>query len=348
MIDRKAQLQFLLVLLIGIGILSFFIFKPFLPTLLLAGIFAIILYPLYKKILTHLKGNQGLASTVTILISIVCIVVPILLLSTQIFKEAVQLYGSITEGESRQTIIVEAIQSTGATLENVIPGAGTFFTNLSNNLDVYIKQTLAWLIEHLGTALSKASTLLLNLFVFFVAFYYFLRDGKSLLSKLVELNPLEEKDTRGIFDNTYLAVHSIIKGSLLIALIQGLLTVIGLLIFGVPNAILWGTVAVVAALIPSIGTSLIVLPAVLYLFMIGDTFGMIGFGIWGIVVVGLIDNLLRPKLVGTALELHPLLILLSIIGGLIFFGTIGIFLGPIVMSLLFVCVSTYRNILHRS
>ncbi len=348
MISNKIQLQFLLVLLIGILVLSFFIFKPFLATLVLAGIFSVILHPLYKKILHYFGNREALASLATVCISIVCIVVPLSILGAQIFQESAQLYTSLSQGESKQNVLIATLESTGKTFEKIVPGTGRFFTNLSNNLDVYVKQGLVWLIEHLGVALSGFSALLLDLFIFFISLYYLLRDGEKLKQAITKLSPLNDKDDSIIFDRLQLAVNSVIKGSLLIALIQGTLVAIGFTIFGIPNSLLWGTLTIIAALIPGVGTALIIIPGVIYLFVAGSMFSALGLLAWGILAVGLIDNILGPKLVGHNLQLHPLFVLLSVLGGLVFFGPIGLFLGPITMSLLFAFLSVYVYLSHQN
>lgn len=348
MVDSKLQLQFLAILLIGVLTLSFFIVQPFLITLVMAGIFAVSLEPLHKKILHLVHGHRITASLLTVFVTVVCVLVPLVWLFTEIFKEAVQLYGALAKGEGGRSLLVSAIDGTGRTIENFIPGAQNFFTTLSGNIDVYLKQGLAWLVDHLGVILSQVSTWMLDLVVFFISLYYLLKDGDSFLATVLKISPLDKKDTLIIFDRLHQATNSVIRGSLLVALLQGLLTTVGFWVFCVPNALLWGTVTIFAALIPGIGTGLVLIPGILYLFVIGNMFGTIGLSIWAVVFVGLVDNILRPKLVGDALALHPLLILLSIIGGLVLFGPIGLFIGPIIMSLLFAFIHTYGDILQRA
>lgn len=346
MLNRKIQLQFLLVLLVGVLIISFFIFKPFLATLILAIIFAVVLQPLYKKLLERTKHNETLASLATVFISIICILIPVTFLGFQIFQESAQLYNSLSLEGSKQNIIITVLESVGKIVGNIIPGTQTFFTNLSTNIDVYVKQGLVWLINHLGVALSGVSTLLLDLFIFFISLYYLLRDGPKLKESLIKLSPLDDKDDTIIFTRLESAVNSVIKGNLFIALTQGVLTAIGFTIFGIPNSILWGTLTAISALIPGIGTALIIIPGVIYLFVIGSTIPAIGLLAWGVLAVGLIDNILGPRLVGHNLQLHPLFVLLSVLGGLAFFGPIGLFLGPITMSLLFAFISIYVYLSH--
>jgi predicted PurR-regulated permease PerM len=347
MVDRKLQLHFLLILLLGAFVVTFLIIEPFLLTVILAGIFAVTLSPLYKKVLTTFHNKKTLASLVTVTITVVCMLIPLLLIATQIFRESVDLYGSVTRGEGSKNLIMSAINGTGRIFESFLPGTGEFFSSFSDNIDVYLKQGLSWVIDHLGMLLSGVSVWVLDLFIFFVSLYYFLRDGDKLLKSVIKLSPLDKEDMKAIFKRIHLAVNSVIKGNLFIALIQGALTAVGFGIFGVPNALLWGAVAVITALIPGVGTGIILLPGVLYLFISNNMFGTIGLTLWGVIIVGLVDNLLRPKLVGDALSLHPLLILLSIIGGLFLFGPIGLFLGPIVMSLLFAFLDTYGDIMGK-
>ena len=128
------------------------------------------------------------------------------------------------------------------------------------------------------------------------------------------------------------------------ALIQGILTAVGFALFGVPNPTLWGSVAAIAALVPSVGTALVLFPAILFLYWSGAALSALGLLLWGATAVGLIDNFLGPKLAGRGMRLHPFLILLSILGGIALFGPIGFLLGPLVLSMLFVLLEIYSVI----
>ncbi len=341
MISHSLQLNFLLLLLGGSLALSFFVFSPFLAPLVLAAVFAVVLDPLHVRILRYVGNRESIAALATVLISIVCILVPLSFLGTQIFYESRDLYGSLVTGGGRENPATSLIAYAGKTLEGAIPGAAGIFENLSSDLDIYMKQGLEWLIVHLGTAVSGISVLLLHLFIFFIALYYLLRDGKKLKQSLIALSPLNDSDDEIVFDRLALAVNSVVKGNLTIALIQGVFATIGLTIFGVPNSVLWGTLTAIAALIPAIGTAFVIVPAILYLFVIGSTIPALGLLAWGVLAVGLVDNVLGPKLIGGGMRLHPLFVLLSVLGGIAFFGPVGIFLGPLTLSLLFAFITIY-------
>jgi predicted PurR-regulated permease PerM len=276
MVGLKLQVQFLLILLAAATILSLIIISPFFTPLALAAVFAVVLQPVYRALLHETGNRKGVAASATVALSFVCILVPLAFLGAQIFHESTQLYNSLARGDDTQNLVVNAISGIGNIAESILPGTGDFFTNLSLNLDVYVKQGLAWLSGHLGAALSGISVLVLNLFIFFMAVYYLLVDGPRLKQILIELSPLDDKDDRVVFERLELAVNSVMKGSLMIAVIQGVLTAIGFAIFGVPNSVLWGMVTVVAAFIPAVGTALVLIPGIIYLFVIGSTGAAIG------------------------------------------------------------------------
>ena len=157
------------------------------------------------------------------------------------------------------------------------------------------------------------------------------------------ISPLADKDDEKIIRRLSLAVNGVIKGSLFIALVQGTMMGIGLWIFGIPNPALWGVVAAMCAMIPSIGTALVSVPAIIYLFYTGNTVPAIGLLVWATVAVGLIDNFLSPYIVGSKINIPPLFILFSVLGGIAFLGPVGILIGPLSISLLYTLISIYRN-----
>jgi len=345
--DKTLQPYFLLAILGGSLLLVFYILQPFLAPLALATIFAVVLQPIYRELNLRFRGRESLASLTTVVIFAVIVLVPASLLATQLLREAQQLY--ITVSASGAHVAFGTLLDRGAeALSIVVPDAPERVESLSADIDLYAREALDWIIKHMGAAFSSLLTLFLNIFIFFVALYYLLRDGWLLTRRIVELSPLSDRDDSIILDKLGLAVNSVIKGQLAIALIQGTLTSIGLMLFGVPNAVLWGLVAALAALIPSLGTALVVAPAVAYLALVGSTGAAIGLALWGATAVGLVDNLLGPKLISAGLHLHPLLVMLAVIGGLVLFGPIGLFLGPISVSLLIVLLSIYRDVTKRT
>ncbi|MDB5244221.1 MAG: hypothetical protein JWN18_91 [Parcubacteria group bacterium] len=343
----KIRPYFLILLLVGAIALTTAVFWPFLKPLALAAVFAVVLQGLYKRISKRLGGWPSTSALLTVLISVFVILLPLSLIGVLVGNEAHNVYTSL-DGGGGQTSIAQLFVRVDESFGGTIPGLGEFARNASVDVDAYTKQGLQWVTGNAGAIFSSISHLFLALFIFFIALYYLLRDGKHVRKMVIELSPLDDSEDAGVFDRLELAINSVIKGNLVIALVQGVLTTIGFLTFGVPNAILWGTVAAIAALIPGIGTALVIAPAVAFLFIVGSTPQAIGLLIWGMLAVGLIDNVLGPKLVGKGMNLHPLLVLLSVLGGLILFGPAGIFLGPLSVSLLFALLSIYVDVSRRA
>ncbi|MDP3958421.1 MAG: AI-2E family transporter [bacterium] len=338
---NKVQPYFLLVLVAGSFALAFFIFRPFLAPLFLAAVFAVVLEPLHRRILPGFRSFPGVAAFLTVLVAVVGILLPLTLIGLLIAREAESLYAALTaDGGASLSTPLLYLESF---IETYFPGSEEFSKNLSANLDAYVKQGLQWVIDNLGRAFSSIAGLLLKFFIFFIALYYLLRDGAKFRKAVIELSPLSDADDEAVSSRLELAVNSVIKGNLAIALIQGMLTAVGFAVFGIPNAVLWGTVAALAALIPGVGTSLVFIPAIAFLAVTGEGGSAFGLFVWGVAAVGLIDNFLGPKLVGRGMQLHPLLVLLAVLGGLALFGPVGIFVGPLAMSLLLAFLSIYSD-----
>ncbi len=185
--------------------------------------------------------------------------------------------------------------------------------------------------------------IILSSIVAFAIFLPFLAPLLMAIVFAVVLSPLSHEDDEILFGRLERAINSVIKGNLSIALIQGIIAAVGFTIFGLPNSVIWGTLTAFAALIPGVGTSLVVIPAVIYLFFASGMFPAIGLLVWGVLAVGLIDNFLGPKLIGSGMRLHPLFVLFAVLGGISLFGAIGIFLGPLTLAFLVALVSVYLD-----
>lgn len=330
----KSELYFLLVLLAGMLVLTFFIFQPFLSALILAVIFSTTFAPVHKKVIAITRESHGLASLITTLLVLLVIVVPVTFLSIQIFKEATQLYSSLVDSGgitnlSRGT--EDLVRSLGLP---ALPAGSLDFSQ-------YVKGGLNLLIQNLGIIFSNVAKIMVDVFILLVALYYLFKDGSKLRKFIVVLSPLKDVYDETIFRKLELAINSVVRGSIAVGIVHGVLATIGLMIFGVPNPVLWGGVAVVISLAPGVGIALLLIPCAFFLFFSGETGAAIGLFVWLIVQANLVDNVWKPKIVGRGMKLHPFLILLSIFGGIGFFGPLGFLFGPLALSLLFAFLETY-------
>jgi len=319
--------------------ISFFVFRPFIYSLILAIVFTTVFSSTHKKILNITHQNKGLAAFLTTLLVVIIVITPLALLSIQVFKEATILYSSITSNGGL-TNLSEFVTSKLHILEQVIPVP----IDLSFSFNEYLKSVLNWLINNIGILFSNILSVFGSSLIFLFALYYLFKDGEQLKQSIIKISPLKSYYDNTIFTKLRIATNSVVIGSLLIAVIQGIFVAIGFTIFGIPNPVLWGSVAMLAALIPGIGTSLIVVPAIIFLFLKGNILITLGFAVWGITTVSLIDNVLKPKFIQKGIMIHPFLILLSVLGGIIYFGPLGLLLGPLILDLLFVLLEIYSSL----
>lgn len=331
------QRFFFFIVLAGVVVLAFFVLKPFLVPLALGVIFSVILHPVYSWLVRGTKGRESIAALVTVILTILVLLAAVSFLGARIAQEAQQFLDSNT-GTSAGGL-QQLAEGVSPYVQKFFPEAEEAFSNFVADLGGYLRQGISWLAQHIGVAFTSVTSALLSLFIFFVSLYYLLRDGAALKRKIVELSPLSDDDDETVLARLGQAVNSVVKGQLSIALLQSILTGIGFAIFGVPSPVLWGMVTFLAALVPSVGTALVIAPAVAYLLFTGSIGMGIGLAIWGVAAVGLIDNLLAPRLIGRGMKLHPLLVLLAVLGGIALFGAAGIFLGPLTISLLFALLS---------
>ena len=311
-------------------ILAVLIFLPFLAPLVLAGALAVVFYPLHRRVEdSWFRGREksSLCALVTLVIVAVIIFIPLTFIGLKISFEVREMYQTLTDPASQGSRAVEVIQGYLGT------------TDLAESL----RSVSHWAFTNINSIFSKVSRIVIEAFIMLLALFYFLRDGKELKRQLINISPLGDMNDMMIINKLQQAIRSIFAGSIAVALVQGVLSGIGFALFGVPNPVLWGVVAALAALIPGIGTALVLLPAIGYLFFTGSTGMAIGLLVWGFVAVGLIDNFLGPILVNRGVKIHPFLILLSIFGGPSFFGPIGFVLGPLIVALLFALLEIYRD-----
>lgn len=339
--NKKSELHFLLILIVGALALAFLIFRPFIYALILATVFATAFEPIHKKILKFTHGKNSLAaflSTITVLITVI---VPLVFLGIQIFREATQLYNFLIHGGTN--IISQTIENILQNLRKTFPIPADFSIDTSQ----YLQQGVNWFVQNLGPLFANIANMVIGIFIFLIAIYCLFKDGKGLKKILTNLSPLENIHDETIFSKIKSAINSVVKGSLSVALLHGVIIAIGFTIFGIPNPALWGSITAILALIPGIGIGSVIFLSVTYLALTGQTLAAIGLLFWGIADTGLVDSYIGPRLIKRGTGLHPFLIVISILGGISLFGPLGYLLGPLTLSLLFALLEIYFSIRQR-
>ena len=327
---------FFLLLATAIIYLYWQIISPYIIVLITAAIAAVIVSPVEARIRKNIK-NAKVSSAVMILIVLVAIVAPLVAIGAVIVEQINDIAGqTVANPEWRETFDyrdLDIIQRLPESIRNQV---------LAQDPGKLFDSAFGWVQSHIGTIFSSGAELVFKTFIFFVCLFFFLLDRERIYKEVLELSPLKDAVDRSIVTRMMETVRGVVFGALIVAVVQSIVAAIGLTIFGVPGALIWASMIIVTAQIPIVGNGLIMLPAVAYLFLTGHEGAAIGLAIWSAVAVGLVDNFLSPLIVGKRTRMHALLILLSILGGLEFFGPIGFILGPTVLAALLVILELYK------
>ncbi|OIP78427.1 MAG: hypothetical protein AUK16_00210 [Parcubacteria group bacterium CG2_30_44_11] len=318
----------------AVAFLVWKMFEPFVSALALSAIIVTICYPMYTKVLWFMpRKNETLAALLTTLLVIGIIFVPLFFLTSSLLNEALSIY-------SQSNAKAGGFEKGIIDLENQLQ---LYVPNLELNTAEYVKQSAGWLATQLGAIFASTATTIFLFFISIIGSFYLFKDGRSFTKQVLRISPLPDNQDELIISRLAIAVRSVATGTLMVALIQGTLTGFGLWLFGFERVVLWGTLASIGALIPGVGTTIIFIPSVIYLIVTEAYGSAIGLAIWGVLAVGLIDNLLGPYLMSRGNTLHPFVILLAVLGGMSVFGPIGFIVGPVVVSLLKVLLELYAS-----
>jgi predicted PurR-regulated permease PerM len=337
--SSKLQHHFFLFLFVIAAGAMFFIWRPFLAPLVLAGSFAIVFQPLYIRINKRLKNHSSIASLLTVLIILIVILVPLVLIGGLLFNEARDLYLQITNNSGQ-------IAHLNAKLALYQRHIHAFAPDINLNLTKNIQLGLGWVLAHLDTFFSGFLSILLGAVVMTTALFFFLRDGRMFRDQLFILSPLNTKYDKNIFSKIIATINSVIRGSIVVSAAQGIFATIGFAIAGIPNPIIWGVAAMFTSLIPGVGTSLITIPCIIFLFVTAPAWHGVILIIWAIIGIALIDNFLSPFILRRGIKIHQFLILISVLGGIAFFGPIGFIMGPIMLAFFFALLELYPTIIR--
>jgi predicted PurR-regulated permease PerM len=176
-------------------------------------------------------------------------------------------------------------------------------------------------------------------------FFFFLRDGDKILDSLLSFSPFEKEKNKEIVGSVYKTIVSVMRGTLLVGLIRFILITAIFYLLGIPDALLWGSLGGIIGLIPGLGTPFVIIPAITYFVFYSNNFSALLMAIFGIMISVLVDNMLAAHYFGKGLDVPPLFVLFSILGGIFFFGPLGFIFGPIVLSLFISMVDIYRNLI---
>ncbi len=313
--------------LVTIGLL--WLLGGFIMPIIWAIIFGIVFYPLYIKLLRVFKKKENLASLATILIILTLFFAPLYGVGTLVAHEAIQFYGQLA-GSNNNVRLLEYSEK-AAVLANSL--GFEFNETAVREKTAELAKSISAVVASSALEFGRSTTsAVIKFFLMLYLLFFVFRDGAHFGRRFMEILPLGDTKEKKLFEKFASIVRAIFKGTLAIAAVQGALGGLTLWLAGVENVMLWATVMTILAVIPAVGPAVILAPVALALLFTGSVVpGIVVLA--GLVIVSLIDNVLRPALVGREVQMHDVLIMLSVFGGLATFGFTGFVIGPVIMGL---------------
>jgi predicted PurR-regulated permease PerM len=342
--DRFRRI-FVLSLTLLCALLFLTMIAGFLDALFLAAVFSGFVYPLYRWFESKLGGRRPLASVLTLTVSVLVVLVPFILVLGTVADQAAQVAVRATPWIEQQ------LRDSSVRGEMKLPGWLPYETEL----EPYTQTIMAKLAEFatkiggfLADGLAKISQgtvrFFFELFIMIYAMYFFLMGGSKLIERTMAYVPLSGLEQSEIVKVWHSVSRAMIKGTMVIGVIQGTLAGLGFAVAGIPAPAFWGAVMAILSILPVVGTGLVWVPGVIYLLSTGRVVAGIALLVWCVAVVGTVDNILRPYLVGRDTKLPDLFILLSTLGGIAVFGASGLILGPMLAALFMTVLEIYRRV----
>ena len=332
MYGKLEQRSFLLLLVI-VTLLFLFLLKPFFGPIFWACAIGVIFYPVQQRLRGKYPKSPNLTALATLSLCVVIVIIPVLVVAASVVQEGMNLYQLLNEGRIDPAAYVDRVRDAFPWVNTALDTLGIDLANLREramNLALSGSQAVA----------QQALAVGQNTFQFFLALgvmiylaFFLLRDGPVLTDLLVKSLPLGDERERLLFSKFAEVTRATVKGNLIVAVTQGTLGGLAFWVLGIPGPFLWGVIMAVLSLIPAVGAGLIWVPVAIYLMAIGDWLSGTLLTVYGIGVIGLVDNILRPILVGRDTKLPDYVVLLSTLGGLVLFGINGFVIGPLIAAL---------------
>jgi predicted PurR-regulated permease PerM len=339
MTQYSLQQKFFLLLLALVTIAFVYILLPYSGAVFWGGVLAILFAPLYRRLLRATKQKPTLAALIALLSIVVMVILPVSLITASLVKQAAGIYEMVNSGQI----------NFGAYFQRVIHALPQWVINLLERFELtdlaslqqklsegaaQVSQTVARQAINIG---SKTFDFLVGMFVMLYLLFFLLRDGQALAGRIRHAIPLSPKYKQRLFGNFTTVIRATVKGNVLVAAAQGALGGLIFWFLGVQAPLLWAVVMAFLSLLPAVGAAIVWAPVAVYFLVTGAVWQGVVLIAFGVIVIGLVDNVLRPVLVGKDTKMPDYLVLLSTLGGMALFGLNGFVIGPVVAALFIAC-----------
>ncbi|WP_339822114.1 AI-2E family transporter [uncultured Parasphingorhabdus sp.] len=342
---KRVEWGFLITLLVIVSLAFAVLVEPFFGAIVWGVVVAVLFRPVYERLLGYLPGRTNLAAVITLVLILLLVVVPTILLGMALAQEAASLYVRVQDGDIDFGTVFEAFERSLPHWMQVQLAAYGYndFAAIRAEIEQSISAILEFLVTRSLSVGQGAFQFLLSLGVMMYLTFFLLRDGRVLAERIDQIIPLSEENGQILKEKFLVVIRATIKGSLIIAIIQGSLGGLVFWALDIRGALLWAVLMGIFSLIPAIGTGFVWLPVALFLFITGDVWQGVVLILCGVFVISMVDNLVRPTLVGRDTRMPDYVVLISTLGGLQLFGINGIVIGPLVAALFIALWSIFSD-----
>jgi predicted PurR-regulated permease PerM len=335
--NPEIEFKSLLALVVA-TVLFMLIMWPFFGAVCWAVFIALVFWPLHLRFLRGSRGRRNMAAAASLMLILLIVILPLTLLAASITQEASVLVAKLRSGELQLSVFFQkAMQALPEWARGMLHRFGM------GDLGLLQQKILAGL-GNSGQALTSRVVdigqvtldFIVAFFVMLYMLFFLFRDGEQLSQSIARAIPLHPQHTRRLLTQFATVVRATVKGNIVVALVQGALGSLAFWVLGLPGAILWGAVMALLSLLPAVGAALVWAPVAAYFFFSGEAVKGVGLIVWGTVVIGLVDNFLRPVLVGKDTRMPDYLILVATLGGIVVFGLNGFVIGPVIAAVFLV------------
>ncbi len=315
-----------------------FILWPFLGAVLWAVAIAIVFEPVHARVREQTGQRATLASLLTLALIVMIVILPLILVGASVVQEAAVAVqkvraGEVNFGQYIQSVIAALPEWARALLDRLgLVNAAA----LQQQLTALLAGSGQFITTHLLGLGQNTLDFVVALFVMLYLLFFLLRDGRLLSERIARTLPLREDHAQRLLGQFVTVVRATVKGNIVIAVVQGALGGMAFAVLGLPGALLWGTLMALLSLLPAVGAALVWGPVAAYLLFTGQLWSAVGLTLWGVLAIGLVDNVLRPILVGRDTRMPDYLVLVTTLGGIAVFGINGFVIGPVIAAMFLV------------
>ncbi len=343
--SAPAEKNALLLLVVLVSLAMVWILRPFYGTVMWGAIIALLFAPLYRRLLPRLKRRRNLTAVITLLVVLLIVVLPLTLITASLAREAGLLYSRMQSGELRPALYFQRVfEAMPPWVDVLLDRFGLDdFAALQQRISAGLAQASQFLATQALSIGQNTFDFIAKLFIALYLAFFLIRDGEGLARTLRRAIPLHPAHTHDLLDKFATVIRATVKGNLLVAAVQGALGGLAFWFLGVSGAVLWAVLMAFLSLLPAVGAALVWGPVAIYLVVSGELWQGIALIAYGVLVIGLVDNVLRPILVGKDTRMPDYVVLITTLGGMAVFGINGFVLGPTIAAMFIAVWHLYVN-----